>query len=122
MPSPQTLEKFISRVEENAHAEAIDEFYADDASMQENQSPPRLGRALLVANERRVLARAKTVQSTCVRPVLVNGDVVVIRWIFRFDWLDGTVTTMEEMAWQRWVGERITEEIFFYDPAQLAPR
>jgi hypothetical protein len=122
MPSPQTLEKFIARVEENAHAEAIEEFYAEDASMQENCSPPRVGRALLVANERRVLARAKAVQSSCVRPVLVNGDVVVIRWIFRFDWLDGTVTSMEELAWQRWVGERIVQETFFYDPAQMTPR
>ena len=122
MPSPQTLEKFIARVEANAHAEAIQEFYAENASMQENQAPPRVGRALHVANERRVLALAKTVQSTCVRPVLVNGDVVVIRWIFRFDWLDGTVTTMEELAWQRWAGERIAEETFFYDPAQRVPR
>jgi hypothetical protein len=122
MPSPLTLEKFIARVEANAHAEAVEEFYAENASMQENQSAPRVGRALHVANERRVLARAKTVQSSCVRPVLVNGDVVVIRWIFRFDWLDGTVTKMEELAWQRWDGERIAEETFFYDPAQMTPR
>jgi hypothetical protein len=29
---------------------------------------------------------------------------------------------MEELAWQRWDGERIAEEQFFYDPAQLAWR
>ena len=29
---------------------------------------------------------------------------------------------MEELAWQRWEGERIAEEQFFYDPAQLAPK
>jgi hypothetical protein len=28
---------------------------------------------------------------------------------------------MEELAYQRWVGERIAEEQFFYDPAQLRP-
>ncbi len=33
--------------------------------------------------------------SKCVRPAFVNGDKVVIRWIFRFEWLDGTVTEME---------------------------
>jgi hypothetical protein len=47
---------------------------------------------------------------------------VVIRWIFRFEWLDGTVTHMEELAYQRWEGERIAEETFFYDPAQLVPK
>ena len=121
MPSPETLERFIARVEANAHAEAIEEFYAVDATMQENQSAPRSGRDALIANERRVLARARTVSSKCVRPVLVNGDRVVIRWVFRFEWLDGTVTRMEELAWQRWEGERIAEETFFYDPAQLVP-
>jgi hypothetical protein len=28
---------------------------------------------------------------------------------------------MEEIAWQRWDGERIAEEQFFYDPAQKKP-
>ena len=56
------------------------------------------------------------------RPVLVNGDHVVIRWIFHFAWRDGSVTHMEELAWQRWEGERIAQETFFYDPAQRVPR
>jgi hypothetical protein len=75
-----------------------------------------------MANERRVLAKAKAVSSTCVRPVFVNGDRVVIRWIFRFEWIDGTVTRMEELAYQRWEADRIVEETFFYDPAQLVPK
>ena len=40
----------------------------------------------------------------------------MIRWIFRFEWLDGTVTEMEELAYQRWEGEKIAEEQFFYGP------
>lgn len=31
-----------------------------------------------------------------VRPVLVNGDPVVIRWIFRFEWRDGARTPTED--------------------------
>jgi len=121
MPTHETLERFIARVEQNAHAEACEEFYTEHASMQENQAAPRIGRANHVANERKVLARARSVQSTCVRPVCVNGDHVVIRWIFHFEWLDGSVTHMEELAWQRWEGERIAQETFFYDPAQRVP-
>lgn len=122
MPTAETLERFIARVEENLHAEAVEEFYTADASMQENQSEPRRGRDLHVANERKVLARARSVHSACVRPVLVHGDTVVVRWIFRFEWLDGTVTRMEELAYQRWEGERIAQEQFFYDPAQRVPK
>jgi len=122
MPSAETLEQFIALVESNAHVEAVERFYTADASMQENQSAPRVGRDSHAANERRVLARAKSLSSTCVRPVFVSGDKVVIRWIFQFEWHDGTVTRIEELAYQRWVGERIEEETFFYDPAQLVPR
>ena len=122
MPTAETLEKFIERVEQNAHIEALEEFYTADSSMQENQSPPRIGREAHVANEHRVLARATKVSSKCVRPVFVSGDRVVIRWIFRFEWPDETVTRMEELAYQRWEGERIVDETFFYDPAQRAPR
>ncbi len=122
MPSADTLERFIARVGANAHLEAIEEFYTEGASMQENQSAPRAGRNVLVAHERKVLARAASVESTCVRPVFVNGDRVVIRWVFRFTYRDGTSTRLEELACQRWEGERIAEERFFYDPTQLAPR
>jgi hypothetical protein len=120
MPTAQTLERFIARVEENAHADAIAEFYAENASMRENLKPPRVGRDSLIARERATLAKASHVKSTCVRPVFVNGDHVVVRWIFEFEWKDGTKTRMEELAYQRWEGERVVDEQFFYDPGQLA--
>ena len=122
MPTADTLERFIARVESNAHVEAIEEFYAEHATMQENLEPPRVGRAALVANERRALSLAASVRSECVRPVLVNGDHVVVRWIFEFTGHDGSVRRIEELAWQRWEGERIRQEQFFYDPSQFAPR
>ena len=122
MPSQETLARFIARVESNAHVEAIEEFYAVDASMQENNEAPRVGRDKLMAHEARALALAASVHSQCVRPVFVDGDHVVIRWIFRFEWNDGTSTRIEELAYQRWEGERIAQEQFFYDPKQFAPR
>jgi hypothetical protein len=122
MPLPETLERFIARVEQNAHAEAIAEFYTVDATMRENFAPPRVGRDNLIERERKTLARARSVQSRCVRPVFVNGSMVVIRWIFDFEWLDGTTSHMEELAYQRWEGERVAEEQFFYDPSQLAKK
>ena len=94
MPTTETLNRFIARVEQNAHVEAIEEFYA----MQENQLAPRVGRDVLVAHERIVLSKAKSVFSQCVKPVFVSGDLVVIRWIFRLEWLDGSETKMEELA------------------------
>ena len=121
MPTAEVLERFIARVEANEHAEAIEEFYAPNASMQENDLPPRVGRDVLVANERKVLARMRSVRSTCVRPVFVNGDRVVIRWIFEFLTNEDARIRIEELAYQRWEGDRVAEEKFFYDPRQLTP-
>jgi hypothetical protein len=39
-------------------------------------------------------------------------------WIFDFERLDGTSMHMEELAYQRWEGEKIAAETFSYDPAQ----
>ena len=120
MPRPETLEKFIARVESNDHVGAIRDFYTEGASMRENMKEPRVGRDLLMEREQKTLDKAKSLESRCVRPVLVHGDHVVVRWIFEFEWKDGKRTRMEELAWQRWEGERIAEEQFFYDPGQLA--
>ena len=122
MPTPETLERFIARVESNEHDKAIAEFYTPDASIQENQTEPRKGRDQLIAREKSVLARAKSVHSACIRPVFVNGDYVVIRWKFRFEWLSGGVMEMEEVAYQRWEQDKIADEQFFYDPAQRDPK
>jgi hypothetical protein len=122
MPSPQVLERFIARVESNDHVEAIEQFYARNATMQENDLPPRVGREALVANERKALARMRSVHSQCVRPVFESGDHVVIRWVFEFETLEGSWIRMDELACQRWEGDRIVEEKFYYDPRQLVPR
>jgi ketosteroid isomerase-like protein len=122
MPSAQAVERFIARVESNAHVQAIEEFYTEDASMRENMNAPRIGRDALVASERATLARVRSVQSRCVRPVFVDGDLVVVRWIFRFEGNDGRVRELEELAYQRWQGDRIAQEQFFYDPAQFVWR
>lgn len=122
MPSPETLERFIARVESNAHDKAVEEFYTEDSSMQENLGPPRVGRDKHLAAEKQILGRVESMTSTCVRPVFVSGDHVVIRWVFQFHFLNGTSMRMEELAYQRWEGERIAEETFFYDPAQRVPK
>lgn len=120
MPSRETVDAFVAMVESNQHDLAIERYYAEDASMQENLNmPPRQGRDTLVAHERAVLARAKTVQTECVRPVLIDGDTVVIHWIFHFEFKDGSKRRIEELAHQTWKGDKVWRERFYYDPVQM---
>jgi hypothetical protein len=68
MPSPERLEAFIARVVEGKHAEAIEEYYTETASMQENLNEPRRGRDTLVAQERKCWqARSRCAPPACGR-------------------------------------------------------
>ena len=122
MPSQQTLDAFVKMVIDGKHDQAIAEFYHPDSTMQENLNPPRKGRDGNVARERAVMDRFKEIHSATEGPIFVNGDHVVIRWVFRFKAADGAGFTMDELAYQRWDGEKIAEERFYYDPAQQALR
>ncbi|TDW51711.1 hypothetical protein EV144_101387 [Flavobacterium sp. 270] len=122
MPKTATIEEFIAMVESNEHDKAIEKFYAVDASMQENQSEPRVGRDNLVANEKNVLSKVKSLVSKCIRPYFINGDTVVIQWFFRFEWKDGSISEIEEIAYQNWDGELIKKEKFFYDSKQFTTK
>ena len=42
--------------------------------------------------------------------------------LFHFNPHDGSRTPIEELAYQRREGERIAQQSFFYDPAQMLPR
>lgn len=121
MPSRDTVESFVALVEACRFIEAMERFYADDATMQENHLPPRVGKPALLAHERGVIASTSGVGARCVRPWLVEGDHVVIRWVFEFTLADGRRSRLEELAWQRWRGEQIVHEQFFYDPAPSRP-
>jgi hypothetical protein len=122
MPTHQTVERFVELVEAGKAIDALDMFYAENASMQENQAQPRIGKSALLAHETAAQAAVTGMTARCVRPILIEGDTVVIRWIF--DYVDGRgrAVHFQELAYQRWSGDNILEEQFFYDPGQFTLR
>jgi len=119
MPSRERVRALIARVEQGRYVEALQQFYADDATMQENGQPPRIGLQKLIEHERGVIAAFKEIRTLPVDICLVDGDRVVIRWVFEFTRADGTRFRLDELALQRWRGDRIAEERFYYDPSQF---
>lgn len=77
MPSRARVDEFIAVVEAGDHVGAIERYYTEDATMEENSASPRAGRAALVAHERAALARMSEVYSKCLSSV-VEGDCVAI--------------------------------------------
>ena len=120
MPSRERVAALIKRVEEGKFVEALQEFYTEDATMQENGQAPRIGLKKLIEHERGVMAAFKEIRTLPVKTWLIDGDNVIINWVFEFTRSDGTGFRMDELALQRWRGDRIAEERFYYDPAQLS--
>ncbi|MBV9558498.1 MAG: nuclear transport factor 2 family protein [Pseudolabrys sp.] len=118
MPTRARLDEFIATVVSGDHAGAIERYYTEDASMQENTAEPRVGRDRLVAHERAVLARMAQVTSTCVSSI-VEGDRVAIHWIFEMTDKSGKMRRFDETALQEWRGDKICRERFFYDPSKI---
>ena len=121
MPAAAVVHDFIAAVEAGQFVEAIQRYYAEGASMQENNDAPRVGLAALVANEQRVMSLFKQLKGKSLAPPAISGDRVAINWAFDFTRADGSAVRLEEIAWQRWEGDKVVEERFFYDPRQLAP-
>lgn len=121
MPSRERVREFIAAVERGDYVGAIENYYHPNASMHENTAPPRVGREALVAHERKVLAGLKDMRTRRVETVLVDGDRVVINWVFEMTGPDGVTRVMDEVALQTWDGDRIVTERFYYDPAQIRP-
>ena len=119
MPGADTLARFVELVEGGRFIEAMERFYAADATMQENEHAPRVGKEALLANERKVIGGTRRVNARCLRPWFIEGDRVVVRWVFEFEGADGGIRRIDELALQRWRGDKIVEEKFFYDPAQM---
>ena len=114
MPSRERVAAFVAMVVAGDHVRAIADYYHEEASMQENLQPPRRGRAVLMAHEAQVLQRAK--MHTHPDPIyLLDADRVVINWIFDATSKDGITRRLNELALQRWDGDRIAEERFVYD-------
>ena len=119
MPSRSRVAEFVSYVEAGKYVEAISDFYAETDFMKENFAEPRIGRDNLIRHERAVLAGLAQMRTERVGAVLIDGDRVAINWVFEMTGRDGKKRRLDEVTLQKWSGERIVEEQFYYDPAQL---
>ncbi|HUZ33505.1 MAG TPA: nuclear transport factor 2 family protein [Xanthobacteraceae bacterium] len=120
MPTRARVDAFVATVVSNDHVKAIEDFYWEDASMQENSQPPRCGRDASIAQEQAFLERVR-VFTHPPRAVLVDGDHVAIFWVFDITDSSNVTRRREELALQTWRDERIQSERFFYDPAETMP-
>jgi ketosteroid isomerase-like protein len=112
------VRELIALAQQGRFLEAIERFYAEDATMQENQDPPRLGLRALLENERKVLAAAPDIHVERVASLMVDGDRAAINWVFAYTDFACRKVELDEIAYQEWRNGKIVRERFYYDPAQ----
>jgi hypothetical protein len=86
---------------------------------QRGKHPVQRGVPALLAHETAAQAAVSGTTDRCIRPILIEGDTVVLRWTFDYVDSRGRSVHFEELAYQRWAGDSILEEQFFYDPGQF---
>ncbi len=96
--------------------EAMEQFYADDVTMQENQDAPQVGKAICLAHEKQILARVSALKATLHRQAIdeVNG-VVFSEWTYETTSHKGHRFLLTEVSVQQWQNEWIVSETFYYN-------
>ena len=118
MPAQERVGEFVDYVKSGRYVEALEEFYAQTASVRDNLGKPRSGLAALIEHEKRTLAKVK-MRTHAAGPMLIDGDWVAINWVFEITLPDGSVHYLDELALQKWQDGRIITEQFYYDSSQL---
>lgn len=111
------INSLIAYTLENRLIEALNEFYHLDVVMQENCQPPRVGLAVSLERQRAAQAMTAKIHEVKAAIVLHDGDNAAIEWHAEWSMVGGSRFRIEEIALQRWRGDRIIHERFFYDPA-----
>jgi len=118
MPTRDQVTRLVRDVEANRILDAIDEFYDENVSMQDNLNPPVVGKAANRERERAFFASI-TVHQNRALSTAIDGDQVVIHWLFEFTGSDGRRYRMDQLSQQYWRDGRIVKERFYYDTARI---
>ena len=99
--------------------EAIETFYDENVTMQENSGDPTAGRAANLERERQFLASIKEWKSLDIQSIGLDGDTTdgsaLIEYSFDFISTDDQAVRYEQVAVQTWKNGKIIRERFYYN-------
>ena len=110
------LEELFSYIREGRIVDAINEFYAEDVTMQENNLAPTVGRAANVEREKAFLSTVKEWKNFEVKATGVGDNVTFYETVM--DWVatGGTLVHVEQVVVAKWQDGKITHERFYHNP------
>ncbi len=111
----ERLQQLVRSIGEGRNLEAMNEFYAENISMQENANAPTVGLAANIEREKQFLAFVKEWKGAAVKAMAVNGSASFVEWVLDWVAIDGTPVHREQIAVARWRDGKIVQERFYYD-------
>lgn len=115
-PLQDRLEDLFSYIREGRILDAINEFYAEDAAMQENSLPPIVGREANLEREKQFLSTVKEWKGFDVIAKSVGKDVTFYETIMDWVTTDDTPVHVEQVVVAKWRDGKITHERFYHNP------
>jgi ketosteroid isomerase-like protein len=109
------IHDLLSYVQRGDILGAMAEFYAPDASMQENANPPTVGLAANIEREKQFLAQVKEWRGFDVKAVGTGDGVSFYECTMDFINTAGQPVHYEQVAVQRWKNGKVVHERFYYD-------
>lgn len=110
----QNISELNNMILQGRVMEAFERFYHDDVVMQENDSPPTVGKAANRLREEEFVASVVDFRKEEVLDVAVGDNVTMVKWELDFthkDWGDRKYT---QVSVQHWADGQIVREQFFY--------
>jgi len=110
------LQDLLAYIQAGRILDAINEFYAEDAVMQENSAPPTIGRQANLERERQFLSTVKEWRVFKVTAHGVGDNVTFYETVM--DWIatDGTPVHVEQVVVAKWQVGKIIHERFYHNP------
>ena len=110
------LEDLFSYIREGRILEAINEFYAEDAVMQENDQLPTVGREANLEREKQFLSTVKEWQRFDVTAKGIGEDATLYETVMDWVTTDGTPVHVEQVVVAKWQHGKIIHERFYHNP------
>ncbi|MGD9853062.1 MAG: SnoaL-like domain-containing protein [Nitrospirales bacterium] len=110
------LEDLFAYIREGRILDAINEFYAEDVAMQENNESPTVGRKANLEREKQFLSTVKEWNRFDVTAKGAGDDVTFYETVM--DWIatDGTPVHVEQVVVAKWQDGRIIHERYYHHP------
>lgn len=94
--------------------EVFEKYYGEDVVMQENETPPTIGKAANRQRELDFFSKVVEFRGIEVKSVAYGEDVIISEWFVDYTQADWGKVTHDQVSVQKWKDGKVVHERFYY--------